>query len=493
MGFNSYAFIFFFLPFVWTLFYLIARTKGPSVLWLVGASIVFYAWNDPMLISIMGVSLLVNYAFALKMKPESTELPTPRKRFFLLGVTLNLALLSFFKLAASYGGHYQVAFESSLQVGFPLALSFLTFQQILFLSELKNGNTKNPRFLHYCLYMIFFPQLLAGPLVKPQHFFQQFSDEKIFKIRWDYIPAGLSLIALGLFKKVALADPIARFADSAFNAAQAGAVLTTGEAWSGALSFSFQIYFDLSGYADMAMGIALLFGLRLPWNFNSPYKADSLIEFWRRWHITLSQFARDFIYIPLGGSKNSFLVQVISLLSIMTLTGLWHGAGVTFIVWGFLHGVFLIMNHAWRRISPSKVSADQSIWLLWAKRFATFISLVLLWVVFRAENIDTALSMWKSMAGMQNDVAKGFNNIKIGEDRLWFLAVLVWLAPNSREWMVRFFSSIDPAHSSKADETISSAKYVWRCNEYWAAFLAMLFIVALLQLPESREFIYIQF
>ncbi len=491
MGFNSYAFIFFFLPLAWTLFYLIARANGPAILWLVGASITFYAWNDPLLISLMIVSLLINYALALKMKVSAGKSSPPIKRFFITGVFINLTLLFFFKGMISNDAHYQIAFDSSLTTGFPLALSFMTFQQILFLAELKSGKTENPDFLNYCLYMIFFPQLLAGPLVKPQHFFQQIAEEKFFRIYWNYIPAGLTLFSLGLFKKVALADPIARFSDSAFNAAHLGATLTTGEAWSGALSFSFQIYFDLSGYADMAMGVALLFGLRLPWNFNSPYKADSIIEFWRRWHMTLSQFARDLIYIPLGGSEKGFMRQAFCLLTVMVLTGLWHGAGATFIVWGALHGILLCINHSWQRFFPDKTLANQPAWGVWIKRFATFMSLVLLWVVFRAENMDTALSIWKSMLGMQSDVANGFNNVKIGEDRLWVLAALAWLAPNSREWMTRFFSAFDS--SQNTNQTTLNKKLEWRPNEYWAAFLAMLFIVALLQLPASREFIYLQF
>ena len=492
MGFNSYAFIFFFLPLIWMLYRLAAKNNGSAVLFLIGASLIFYAWHDPYLIVLLAFSLFINYAVAIKISSASANSGNASNRFFITGLIVNIALLSLFRLNAP--SSYQTAFASSIYAGYPLALSFLAFQQIVFLSEIKNGNEERPSFLNYCLYMTFFPQLLAGPIVKPGYFFKQLLKDDFINVNWHYIPAGVTLFSLGLFKKTALADPVARFADSAFNAAQAGAMLTAAEAWSGALSFSFQIYFDLSGYADMALGIALLFGVQLPWNFDSPYKAESLIEFWRRWHMTLAQFAKDYIYAPLGGGKKGPMRQTFCLLAVMILTGLWHGAGLTFLAWGALHGLFLSINHLWRRFKPGLASRSQPVWKTWTKRAATFLVLTALWAVFRADSLATAASIWKSMAGLQNEVARGFNNVKIGEDRLWFLALVIWLAPNSREWMSRIFSDERfDSEKTAIQETRWASKFKWSPNEYWAAFSALLFIISVLQLPSGRAFIYFQF
>ena len=352
MLFNSYEFIFLFLPIVLLGFHLIGKQghHRVAIAWLVGASLFFYGWWNPAYLLLMLFSVLFNYSVGVSLSNTSGR-KLLSKTILTIGVSVNLAILGYFKYANFFVDNLNALSGTNLilnEVILPLAISFFTFQQIAYLVDAYRGKTKEYNFLHYCLFVTFFPQLIAGPIVHHKEMLPQFAKDAVYKLRSKHLAIGITIFALGLFKKVVLADGVSVYATPVFNAAEAGVMLTFFEAWGGALAYTFQLYFDFSGYSDMAIGIARMFGIRLPLNFNSPYKATSIIDFWRRWHITLSRFLRDYLYIPLGGSRKGRVRRYINLMTTMILGGLWHGAGWTFLLWGALHGFYLMINHAKR-------------------------------------------------------------------------------------------------------------------------------------------------
>ncbi|MGR9037820.1 MAG: MBOAT family O-acyltransferase, partial [Gammaproteobacteria bacterium] len=361
MLFNSYGFIFLFLPVVLTVFFMIGKKEHHSIAiaWLVGASLFFYAWWNPAYLGLMLGSILFNYAIGISL--SSDEFKSSRKGILIIGITANLALLVYYKYANFFVDNLNALFGRFLYLDtviLPLAISFFTFQQIAYLVDTYKGETKELNFLHYCLFVTFFPQLIAGPIVHHREMLPQFERDSLYSINVKRHAVGYTIFAFGLFKKLVLADGIAAYAIPAFQAADAGIQLTLFEAWTGALAYTFQLYFDFSGYSDMAIGLAMMFGIRLPLNFNSPYKATNIIEFWRRWHMTLSRFMRDYIYIPLGGNKKGLVGRHLNLMITMLLGGLWHGAGWNFMFWGGLHGFYLIANHFWRSFFTGKAATS---------------------------------------------------------------------------------------------------------------------------------------
>ena len=337
----------------------------------------------------------------------------------------------------------------------------------------------------------------------------QFSKVETFSLKYEYIAVGISIFFLGLFKKVVLADSLSPYSIEIFAAVSRGELLSFFEAWKGALAYTFQLYFDFSGYSDMAVGIAFLFGIRLPLNFNSPYKATSIIEFWRRWHITLSRFLKDYLYIPLGGNRKSAFRRYLNLMITMLLGGLWHGAGWTFIIWGGLHGLYLVANNAWRKLKKfsSVPRVNNAITRLFS-RLITFLAVVVAWVYFRADNIDAANLMVKSLFGhggilwpedartqlgafanifsswgLQYQYVKYFNGL---ENLLLMLVliVFVWFAPNLQQLFVRHPAVTDP---------LKPAYMQWRPNRKWGAFIILIAVVSILKLGQVSEFLYFQF
>ena len=279
----------------------------------------------------------------------------------------------------------------------PLAISFFTFQQIVFLVDAYRGRRTRTGPLRYATGVAFFPHLLAGPIVQYSQLMPQFARRHILRPQPLMIAAGVTVFTFGLFKKVILADSFAQFVPVPFGAVAAGYNLTLVEAWAAALSYAFQIYFDFSGYSDMAIGLALLFGITLPVNFNSPYKAESIIEFWRRWHMTLSAFLRDYLYIPLGGGRSGPARRYLNLMITMLLGGLWHGAAWTFVIWGGIHGAYLLVNHAWRSARARWPHAVHVPGGAYAARLLTFVAVVVAWVFFRADTADAAVRVLGAM------------------------------------------------------------------------------------------------
>src|SRR6266481_7087957 len=448
MLFNSYAFIFIFLPVVLLGFFVLGKVNlAWAATWLALASLFFYGYWNPIYVGLLIISVVFNYAFGTRLGK------TGSKKILILAIAANLSLLGYYKYANFFVGSLDNLTGSNWHINdiiLPLGISFFTFTQIGFLVDAYQGKVKEYNFPHYLLFVTYFPHLIAGPVLHHKDMMPQFAHASTYRINWDNVATGLLLLTLGLCKKVLWADTLAPFATAIFDGAQhgiaTGILPTTYDAWAGALTYTLQIYFDFSGYTDMALGIALMFNIRLPINFNSPYRSSSIIEFWRCWHITLSTFLRDYLYIPLGGNRHGKLRRYGNLMATMLLGGLWHGAGWPFVVWGALHGVYLMLNHLWRELIAEKYLRRVPGWIgTTIGGTLTFIVVVAAWVVFRANNMPQAVTLLKAMFGIAArpisfDTVLHGNLLLLtelsGRDLLRLLVpglLWVWLLPNSAQ------------------------------------------------------------
>ena len=520
MLFNSYEFIFIFLPIVLFVFHLIGKQghHRVAIVWLVGASFFFYGWWNPAYLSLILFSILFNYSIGILISNTSSH-KLSKKSILIIGVASNILVLGYYKYANFFVENLNSLSDTNLilhKVILPLAISFFTFQQIAYLIDAYKGEAKEYNFLHYCLFVTFFPQLIAGPIVHHKEMLPQFAKDVIYKLRSKHLAIGITIFALGLFKKVVLADGVSVYATPVFDAAEAGIILTFFEAWTGVLAYTFQIYFDFSGYSDMAIGIARMFGIRLPLNFNSPYKATSIIDFWRRWHITLSRFLRDYLYIPLGGSRKGKVRRYINLMATMILGGLWHGAGWTFVLWGVLHGFYLMINHGWRAVSKSRSKTKVSSFFAW---LITFLALVVSWVPFRAESILGANNLLKAMVGVNGiSLPISFENIFMnyglsfpfnlitfdgifynglyGNDYIpiyWILLLLLIATffPNVQQLMRNHKPAFETY--SKEEAKLGYIWAEWKQTASWAIFISIIITISVLVLNGESEFLYFQF
>ena len=405
MLFNSYEFIFEYLPLVLVGFFLLGHygKRALAISFLGISSLVFYGWTDYRLVWLIFLSIIFNYLVGLYISRGNF-----RRAALWIGVVGNLALLGYFKYANFFSENVHALFGISLlnqPIYLPIGISFFTFTQIAFLVDVYRRVAHEYRFWQYLLFVTYFPHLIAGPILHHKEMIPQFSRPRIFSPQPSEIAIGIALFTIGLFKKVVIADGIAPDSSIVFAAAEHGVHLGIIESWLGATAYSMQIYFDFSGYSDMAIGLSRLFGIRLPINFDSPYKAIDFIDFWRRWHITLSRFLRDYLYISLGGNRKGYVRRHLNLLITMVLGGFWHGASWNFLFWGAMHGTFLAINHLWRdiakfrgiRLLPEAFSATIS-------RTVTFLLVVIAWVPFRAKTLTGTLAMWQGMAGLNGIV-----------------------------------------------------------------------------------------
>jgi alginate O-acetyltransferase complex protein AlgI len=405
MLFNSYEFLFLFLP-VTVVVYFVLNGKRLSIAansWLLFASLVFYSWWNPAYLPLILVSILINYTIGnLIADPEDIsrigKRVISRKALFIFGIAVNIIFLGFFK----YTDFIVANLNSLLKTDFPLphivlplGISFFTITQIAFLVDSYEGLVTERKFLNYALFVTFFPHLLAGPILHHKDMMPQFDRPRNKVVNYRNLSLGIFLFTIGLFKKVILADEFVGNVKAAFDVAQS---LTFLEAWIASLSYTFQLYCDFSGYTDMAIGIGLMFNIRLPENFNSPYKAVSVIDFWKRWHITLSNFITTYLYAPILRSfdRITFINSLVAILLAMFISGVWHGAGWTFIIWGTLHGLALVVNHVWK-----KAKRKMPFFLAW---LLTFMFINMSFVFFRAKNVGDALKVLKGMVGI-NGVA----------------------------------------------------------------------------------------
>ena len=408
-------------------------------------------WN-PAYVGLLLGSIIFNYVFGMWIAKAGVKHDDRRRKQLLIAaIASNLLLLGYYKYANFFIGSINGIAGTHWSLGeimLPLGISFFTFTQIAFLLDTYRGEVKEYSFIHYTLFVTYFPHLIAGPVLHHTEMMPQFAHQATYRIDWNNVAGGLMLFTLGLYKKIMMADPLAPYASGVFdgvqNALSVGMLPTAYEAWAGALAYTLQIYFDFSGYTDMALGIALMFGIRLPINFDSPYKATSIIEFWRRWHMTLSRFLRDYLYIPLGGNRKGKLLRYINLMATMLLGGLWHGAGWTFVLWGALHGLYLTVNHLWREMVVERYLRWVPHWLgMLAGGMLTFAAVVSAWVLFRSSDLAQAFAILKAMYGIEARPIT-FDAVMHGElllvtglsgrDLAKFLAfslAWVWLFPNS--------------------------------------------------------------
>ncbi len=399
MLFNSYEFIFAFLPITFFIYFYLNHKRLTEVSkgFLVFSSLFFYSWWNPIYLPIILVSMIFNYGVGeVFSKDKFTKVS--KKTVLWFAILSNITLLAYFKYMDFFISNVNYITGENIglyHLALPLGISFFTFQQISYLVDSYKGETTEYDFLNYALFVTFFPQLIAGPIVHHKEMMPQFAKTRNKVKNYRNIAIGLFIFSIGLFKKVVIADTFAVWATQGFDVAT---TLNLFEAWATSLSYTFQLYFDFSGYTDMAIGAALLFNIKLPINFNSPYKALSIQDFWRRWHITLSRFLKDYIYIPLGGNRKGEFRTYANLIATFILGGLWHGAGWTFIFWGFLHGMALVIHRAW-----SKLGFKLWTWLAWLITF-NFINIA--WVFFRAKEWDDAVKVLGSMFSLDNVVLK---------------------------------------------------------------------------------------
>jgi D-alanyl-lipoteichoic acid acyltransferase DltB (MBOAT superfamily) len=419
MLFNSQAFICGFLPIVLALYYGCGAHRVARQTIVVVASLLFYAWWDVRFVPLLAGLTVANWLIVRWFGAS-------RARWVLmLGIVLNLAVLGVVKYADFFRGTVSIALGQPFQpwnLILPLGISFFVFQKISYLIDLRRGDRHIYGFLDFCMFVTFFPQLIAGPIVRHNEIIHQFHLDPRRPAMWENLSRGFVLFVIGVAKKVLLADTLAMVADPMFGKAITTA-LTATEAWIGTIAYTMQIYFDFSGYSDMAIGLALMFGLRLPLNFNKPYRAVSIRDFWRRWHMTLSRFLRDYLYIPLGGNRCGPVRQAVNVIVTMLLGGLWHGASWTFVAWGGLHGAALAVNHVWQKRGlrlPSIVA-----WAL------TLLFVMVCWVLFRSASFVTAAGMVRSMAGLY-----GMGRVSLDREFVATLlggAALALLSPTSQE------------------------------------------------------------
>lgn len=497
MLFNSYEFIFLFLPVTVVGFFLISKCSHTfGTLWLVLASLFFYGWWDVRYVPLLCASIGFNYLVGGRIEQlaaghtiapgEHVAKDVPhaaaRKGWLAFGIAINVLLLGYFKYMDFFLGTVNALAGADLfdlpHIVLPLGISFFTFTQTAYLVDAYRGQAKNESVLTYCEFVTIFPHLIAGPIINHREMIPRFVADTTFRVNWDNMARGLTIFTIGLFKKVVIADSLAPWVNDIFARADA---LTFLEAWIGALGYTLQLYFDFSGYSEMAIGLGLMLNLKLPMNFNSPYQSLSVIDFWRRWHMTLGLWVKNYLYIPMGGGRCSVAKKMRNLFLSMLIIGLWHGAGWTFVFWGGLHGVMLMINHLWRktRIELPKV-------LCWTM---TFLGVVICWVFFRAENFHDAWCMLTAMTDIGNIVlpaekahslsflsSYGFSFGNVTNSLLTHFRFVIILT-----FLLAFLPN--PIHFMKKFHT----------NRIWLATIILLGIVSFYHFSQISDFLYFQF
>ena len=548
MLFNSYQFIFLYLPVVLTGFYALDwRSRTAAIIWLSGASLFFYGVWDWRLLPVLLGSVVFNYGMGVLLM-RGDERSSPRLRLYAVisAVAANLAALAYYKYANFLVDDLNLALPHPIEIAkivLPIGISFFTFTQIAFLIDTYVGEAREPRFSNYLLFVTYFPHLIAGPILHHAEMMPQF-ERRAPESVVENIAVGLSIFVIGLFKKVVIADSVAGFATPAFDGVHDGAVLSLVEAWSAPIAYTFQLYFDFSGYSDMAIGLSQMFGIRLPLNFDSPLRARSIIEFWQRWHMTLTRYLRLYIYTPLTTKIMSWRIEhgygiarqdtrslggfaamvAVPLFGTMGLAGIWHGAGTQFLVFGLLHGAYLTVNHVWRAFRrPTSPSGAITAKLLVLRDVAlTFTAVVVANVFFRAGSVHDAWSILRSMTGL-NGVAlsadltgragvslvamdtsadtplpffQGWNEVAA----FAFLFFIVWALPNTQQLVARFSMTFDDGTAGRARDLPLLAKIrsfwsllEWRPNIPSAVVVGALAAIACLNLHHVSEFLYFEF
>jgi D-alanyl-lipoteichoic acid acyltransferase DltB (MBOAT superfamily) len=472
MLFNSYVFLLVFLPGALAGCFLLARRSATlAAYWLLAASLVFYGAWDVRYVPLLLASIAFNYLCGERIAAG----PAHARALLWLGVGANLALLGCFKYAGFFVDTANGLLGAELRVPgivLPLGISFYTFTQIAYLVDVYHDPARYG-FGRYALFVSYFPHLIAGPILHHREMMPQFAAPTAFRAHAPQLAAGLTLFAIGLFKKTVLADGIAPYASPLFDHAGEGYAPGFAEAWAGVFAYGLQLYFDFSAYSDMAVGLSAMLGIRMPANFDSPYRAFSLIEFWRRWHITLSRFLRSYLYIPLGGNRKGPLRRYANLLVTMVLGGLWHGAGWTFLAWGAVHGAGLAINHLWRgmtrRLSPFPA------WLRgvggWAGFSLTTCFVFAAWVLFRSPDLASAKLVYRGMLGLNGNAVPTTWIVAVGDAGRWLAEQNLGLPLAARAWIVRNVASFDSAVPRALADVTTTGVLVGTAHVAWIAAL----------------------
>ena len=518
MLFNSHIFIFIFLPLVFALFFLFARTSHLLAAgWLTIASLFFYGWWNPAFVALLLASIVFNYCAGMVIARVVASDAAKKKYWAIAAVAANLLLLGYYKYsnfflanAAGFMGFTPPQAEIIL----PLGISFFTFTQIAFLVDTYKGRVKEYNFVHYCLFVTYFPHLIAGPILHHAEMMPQFAQASTYRMQAENVAVGLTIFFIGLFKKVILADGIAPFVAPLYALPGAGVPPTFIEAWCAVLAYSLQLYFDFSGYSDMAIGLSRMFGVQLPLNFHSPYKAANIAELWNRWHMTLSRFLRDYVFIPLGGQRKRAWRRYASVMITMLLCGLWHGAGWTYIVFGLLHGVYLCVNQGWRmlrkrlgqsRKHPTRVGTVAAVAL-------TFVAWLVGLAFFRADSVPHALQIVGGLFGLHGFALPDYwlakwgvfgqwlslNGVSFGNSRglisgglinwIIILLAIVWFAPNTQQIMAHFNPALLIPRDMKP-----ARRFAWRPSVAFGVLAAAMAFASIVNLHRQSEFLYFQF
>lgn len=501
MLFNSYEFLFFFLPATLGIFFALSgfhHVKAAAA-WLALVSLFFYGYWSPRYVILLMASISINFSAGHAIaKFRSAAQPNATQRILILALIANLGALGYFKYANFLVNSVNSAAHIDLylaQIVLPIGISFFTFTQIAFLVDTFRGKVHESRFVPYTLFVTFFPHLIAGPVLHHAEMMPQFARQDTYRFNPKNFLIGVTFFSIGLFKKVILADGIQPFVGPVFEADPAYS-LTAIEAWGGTLAYTLQLYFDFSGYSDMAIGLSKMINVDLPLNFNSPYKAINISDFWRRWHMTLSRFLRDYLYISLGGNRKGPYRRYGNLLTTMLLGGLWHGAGWTFVIWGGLHGLYLVINQLWQTVRKRLLGHDLSQSTAATRILSlliTFLSVVVAWVFFRASSVDAAFRVLAGMAGLNgmghvNDWSQFGQLEAFGGLRqlawITLLLGLVWLCPNSQ-------TLIDYMANSRIAGSMRHDRWAWLTLGSQAVVIFLL--AAINGSHGASEFIYFNF
>lgn len=517
MLFNSYIFLFLFLPCAASVFFILCRTEKPQIplRWLLLSSLIFYVWSNTFNLILVLTSSFFNYGLSICINDLDIFWKNNKKLYkkilLFFGISINTSLIFYYKYIDFLIQNINSLFNTELPFQsheLPLGISFFTFLQIAYLVDTYRDQETEKNWFNYTLFVTFFPHLIAGPIVHHRALLRQFRDPEIYQFQEDNFAIGITIFILGLSKKILLADNLSLYSNSVFKAVTVGQYLGFLDAWGGILAYTLQLYFDFSGYSDMAIGLSKIFNIWLPENFNSPYKSANIIEFWRRWHITLSNFLRDYLYIPLGGNRKGTKHRYVNLMITMLLGGLWHGAGWTFIIWGGLHGCYLILNHLWRSMSHSylqiRLLVSTQIWYVFS-RALTFFAIVVGWVFFRSKTLNDSLTVLKSMFGFQNicwskyilPQSKWICSMPESKDFMkyivpiegWFwiisLLLVVWFAPNTQKLTAPFYDS------KNCEGLLSKQKFSF--SIFWAIGISAMLVMCIARLSSASDFLYFAF
>ncbi|HBI16476.1 MAG TPA: membrane-bound O-acyltransferase family protein [Desulfobulbaceae bacterium] len=483
MVYSSFTFLFLFLPVTLAGFFLLGRRDEHwAASWLLLASLAFYVSWNPAYLPILAISILGNYLAyrAILRAPEA------RKTIWLiLAVAGNLLLLGYFK----YGNFFIQTVNDlggaaihPLDVLLPIGISFFSFTQIAFLFDARHGKAQDVSLWRYALFASYFPYIVAGPVLNHKDMLPQFANRRNYTVTANNLAVGLTLFAFGLAKKVLIADNLVPVVDAAF----AGENPQLLAAWVGMLAYSFQLYFDFSGYSDMAIGVSRMLGFQIPFNFDSPYKSANVSEFWTRWHISLSRFLRNYLYIPLGGNRHGQFKRYRNLMLTMLLGGLWHGSNWTFVIWGGLHGLYLCIQHGWQAIR-GKAPGTPRRGVVAVNRILTFVAVLVAWTFFRAPDIHSAMDVLMGLAGLNGLAAAA----ELGPWELSMVGVsafIAFLMPNTNQIFLYFENRFPDAQAA-----FSLLRLQWRPSLRWALVTGVILVIGILNMERTADFIYAQF